>query len=648
MEEKKTSTQKDESQDIKKKRKNLFETAKKYRKQFESNWEEYERFYNGKHWSAGQRRPVKNMVFSIVEQELAILTESRPGTDVIPLEIEQEDQAKVLQYAIDSVYDSERINIKLSQGIRESLVPGPSWLWVDYNHDAENGNGNVIIKNIPWRNVWIDPAADELDQADYAFIKIPMSVEKAQRIFPESKDKIKPVKSDQYPTVQDGRDPDRHRINDPVNSEVSRFESCDMTEIEEFWFKDYSMTDIPKEETQAEIEKEREELMNGINPDVHKYEDHDAHIKDHDGLKQSLASALLQSPNPTNEMIDMAAMDEQFSLIKTIVDDHIKMHNILKEENPKAKKPKYPSFWRRTVWCESEKLVDESPEVQDGMVPLVPIYSYKVLGSIYGEGEVKNIVHCQKSYNEMDYAEYKALKLNSNSGWVIDNNSGVDKTTLDNREGIVVEKNQGTQVQRLMPGTVSPQYQVRKAQDQRSMEEISGINEITQGRRPRGITAGIAIQAVRESSITRIRQKSRNIEEYTMLRLGQLVASRIIKYWSTERKLRVYDRNGQIAFISFEPEKMQDLKYQIRMSSGTTAGLDKESIFMLMKDLLVQGIIDRRAFFKVVDIPFKNEISTDMEETEQTEQVVNQLAQENEELKQVAAQVNQLQDLTPT
>ena len=628
----------DDQKKLYKQKESDFKEMKHYRKQFETDWKEYRRFYNKKQWKNGVNRPVKNLIFTIIEAETAILTDSRPGTAVIPLEQQHEDQAKVLEAGIESVYDQQKLNLKLVQGVRDALIDGPSWLYVDYDHDLLDGLGNPTIDNLPWKFVYIDSTANEIDKANRCIIRLPVDVEELKQKYPKKAKYIKPMRVDDDEfIIQDGRRPEVARPFDQVGDEVSRYDSNHITIEEQYWTKDYSMEKIPEENTTQEILEENERLAAGENPEINKYENHERHIEGHNEfIKMAGAEALgVEVQDLTdNDIQRILELDQELGLIILLARDHIQMHEMMIEENPKAERPKYKNFWRVSYWNGKTLLSDDEPAVNDGMLPIAPIYAYKTTDNIYGESETKNIIDSQKTYNDMDYSQYKSLRLNANSGWIMDNNSGVDKDTLTNDEGIVVEKNQGTEVQRLPPGQTSPELSNRKINDQRDMEVISGINEITQGRRPKGVTAAAAIEALQQQAVGRIRLKTRNLEEYTMPRLGKLVKSRIMKYWTVERKLRIYDKNGQLKYVEYRPEELQSIQFDIREVPGSTAGLDKETIFLLFERLLANGIIDQRTFIEAVDLPYKAKIIESMNQNDEVQQMLLMLQEENAMLKQ--------------
>jgi len=642
--------EKEEKEDPAKKVDKLLKEGAKYRKQFEKGWKEAEDFYNGNQWPIQEPRPTKNFVFTIVEAEVPVLTDSLPSTDVIAYEEEKQDDAKILESCIHYTYEANHLFLKLTQGVRASLVTGTGWLYTDFDPDLENGQGLGIIKNIPWRSVFVDPSATEIDEADYVLINIPANLEHTKRRFPEVADQIKSQKLDKEmtddPTNTLGSFYEKRWTNGSFGEEsVSRYLSDNMCLINECWLKDYSQEPIPQDETAQMILEETQQFEKGENPDVGKFEDHEAHIQAHLQHKMKLASEAAGVPPEMlgQDAMDALSQDPTYSLLFALMDDHIEMHKVFQKDNPQGLKPKYKNNMRLIMKTGSTILYDGDSPVDDGLYPLVPIYCYKHENSIYGIGEVKNIIPVQKSFNEMDWMELQGLRLNANSGWVVDEESGVDQNTLTNEQGIVVKKKAGTEVQRLSPGQVSPQFEARKNYDRQAIEIISGINEASQGRRPTGVTAARAIEALQQQSIGRIRLKTNTLAQYSMLRLGWLTASRILKYWSSERQLRIYDKNGQIKRIDFDPERLQELKYDVKMAPGSVAGLDKESIFAVAKELFLAQAIDAKTLVEMTDLPYKNHILENIAARDQMRQQLEQATLQNEELK-AQVQVHQSLD----
>lgn len=614
-----------------------FAEAKTYRDKREEKWRECEDFYFGNHWK-DQKKSYKNLVFSFVEQEAASLTDAIPGTDVLAYKEGQEARAKMLESAIHFVYDRNKVFLKDVMAIKASLKTGNGWQYVDFDPDADNGKGMPVIKNIPWQYVYIDPAATEIDEASFVGIKFPIRADEAKRRFPKFAGEVKGSSDDEngYASHQ-GEKEDRASYNVGRTGREDKAKLDDMVMLEEAWLRSYEMVKVPEEETLAEIEKETEEFFKGENPDISRFEDHVAHIESHEAQIPAIVSQFLQiDPALVTEadIENLRANDPEASLILSMIEDHIRIHKEYYKLNPKGERPKYNSNLRLVMKIGKTIVYDGEAPVDDGKVPLVPWYCYKDEESIYAMGEVEQILPIQKSFNEMDDAEYVSLKLTSNPGWKVSQGAGIKPSSITNRPGQVFVVNEGHTFERLQPGITSTQLEQRKMSDLQAMQILTGQNEASQGRVAGGVTAARAIEALQSQTNGRYRLKTSAIAMYSCQRRAELVASRIAKYWTTERYMRVSNNStGEVFAMIFKPEDVKDLEYEIRVMPGALAGVDKQALYDVMSGFVEKGMITPKTFFETVDIPHKKKILEDLAAQDELTQQAQMLAQENEQLK---------------
>lgn len=614
-----------------------FKEAKAYRETFEEEWKECEDFYNGKHWK-DKNRSFKNLVFPLVEQEVSVLTDSLPSTDILARKEDREQDAKTLEASIHFTYEQQNFFLKLTMALRAALKTGSAYHYVDYDPDADEGQGITTIKNIPWEHVFLDPAANDIDEASFVGIKFPVRVDEAKRKFPKFKDKIKSTTGGdtEQSSNANGLREDRANYGQTQSGQDERFKLDDMCMIEEAWLKDWTMVKIEESETAEEIKEETEEFFNGVNADIGRFEDHAKHIEAHTQQRMAIAAEALQLDPAmiTDNDIEQLKADPQLGIVLLMIEDHIKIHEQYLKTNPDGKCLKYENGLRLVIKIGAVIVYDGPAPVEDGIVPLVPYYCYKDENSIYGTGEVKNILPSQKSFNEMDNAEYESLHLTSNPGWVMESNCGIDPTTITNKRGKVFQINPGTQFRRLEPGQTSPQLSMRKQSDHQFMMIVTGMNEASQGRQPGGVTAAKAIERLQQQTNGRIRLKSSQLALYSMPRLGKLVASRNAKYWTTERLMRVTDSSsGEVKLVKFSPEQVEDLEYDVRVVQSSLAGTDKEAQAEVMAAYVEKGWIPPKVYFQIVDVPNKKKVLEALEENDQQKMMMQQLMAENEQLK---------------
>jgi hypothetical protein len=626
------------SEDILKKQKRLVKEATAYVKPFRKDLKQYEDFYDGKQWPFGQNRPVRNEILKIIETEVPILTDSSPGIDILAEQEGREQDAELLQSAIHNVFDFNNVDSLLEEVVRSSLVSWSGWLYPDFDPDAAHGDGEIIIKILPWRQVLVDPTAVSIDKANYAIMQVPTKIDEIKRRFGA---KAKDIKPQRITMTEQGDILDKSQTESfdsnffgESEQEGNKFNLDNMAILEETWLRDYSTIPIPEEETLAEIQAENEELMNGINPRANRYENHEAHLEGHAVQLIQILSQALQVPTSeiTQEDIEALKQDEMLGVLIEIHQDHAKTHELLFEENPKAEKPKYATNWRVLINVGEIILYDGAPEVLDGMIPLVNVHAYKN-GTWHGFGEVKNIIEIQKTLNENRYAMLQGLRLMSNPIWIRDEDSGVPADQINNEPGAVYTKKRGTELRRESGVPVSADLVRQVEQDAVVMGAISGLNEATQGVSPGASASGRQTRILRDQAVGRIRLKSRHIID-SMDRLGQLTASRIVQYYPPEKMLRTKSDTGDVQFQRFDPERVQDLKYFVNVVPGTTAGIDKEVIEAEARALLDGGQIDFKEFLAISSLPFKDTLLKSRAEKDELAQALQELEQGNQQLEQ--------------
>lgn len=199
--------------------------------------------------------------------------------------------------------------------------------------------------------------------------------------------------------------------------------------------------------------------------------------------------------------------------------------------------------------------VDDSP-YRDGLKPYVRFINTIVPGRFWGEGEILPYIHVQDMINRTLATIYDYLNSMTNPVWIIDNDSGVDPNLITNQIGLILVKNRGSEVRREQPpGLPSEVFNFYNTMTQEYDTE-SGIHDITQGRKPIGITAAEAISTMQEAAQTRIRLKERNMQA-SLNQMGHLVVSRMLQYY---RKPRIVKITGNAQFPEYYEFYIEDTK----------------------------------------------------------------------------------------
>lgn len=623
-----------------------------YRRPFEKDWREQDNAYYGKQHKTGEdKKTVKNHIFKIIEGEIPILTDSMPGTQVTANTEKKQADADILNKAIKFVYQDQNLPLRIPTLVRSALTSAPGFLYAYYNPDADGGEGKIEYKQLDWDNVFLDGNVDTIEQSEKGRIEIPSRRESVARTWPEKRKEI--LGSSQEKDSKGVSDPDHFEDRDHSNANEGigkphKHNAKDIVKEVHTWIKSYDLEEIPQEDTLAELEKEKAQLLGEEVPDISKWENHDAHIAGHSQLRGEVLAQINLPPDTPIEIVSQtietllqqnpaAQQLAGILLIVKKIDNHIEEHAEFKKLNPTSQRPKYPDGWRLIKSVNSIILYDgPNPELipgREGHIPIAPFYCYKDT-TIYGFSEVKNILSPQRTLNWMDNAEYDGLLVSSNTGWIADHEADVKSTDLTNEPGIVVKKRKGTEVRRLEAGQVSPQLTQRKEMDEAAMEQISGMNEATQGQLPSSGASGVTVQKLQTQAIGRIRLKDRYLQHYSMRRLAILTAILIENHWTSEKRFRLRSDDSQIEDVVFKPFDIQQLDYEISIAPGSMAGIDKDALNALYLQLfqVSGGQMSFEDLLLVSDFPKKDILLKRIKERNEQAQATEQLQAEVERL----------------
>jgi len=269
-------------------------------------------------------------------------------------------------------------------------------------------------------------------------------------------------------------------------------------------------------------------------------------------------------------------------------------------------KPKYKNG-RMVTYTKSCILDDKKNPYDDGKFPFVMYTAIDDGFSIWGEGVVKQLIPLQEAVNDLNNQVIDNAKMTANMQWIIDKNAGIEKGKLTNRPGLIIRKNPGTEVRRDAPPPM-PSYVGDKIMElKRDMETISGIHDVTQGRRPAGITAAAAIEKLQEAGQGRIRLMVKRFERF-ISELGQMEYSRMKQFWVTPRMIKATENAFGVSFFEISKEDMTNEIPNIFIYGGATMPYDKgtrlQQYIQLAQTQAEDGkpMVDREALLDAMEI----------------------------------------------
>jgi hypothetical protein len=220
-------------------------------------------------------------------------------------------------------------------------------------------------------------------------------------------------------------------------------------------------------------------------------------------------------------------------------------------------KKRYPQG--KIITVTSNKILLQSAESprKDGKKPYVRYVDMMRPNRFYGDGEIEQLFEMQRLLNKVLANITDCFTMMGNPTWIIDTNSGVDPEMITNIVGQIITKNPGSEVRREqappMPAYIMNFY----IELQKLIDQISGMHDITQGRKPTGVTAAEAISELQEAAQTRIRLKERNLQS-SLTQLGHLVINTMMQYYTVPRVARITKNTKWPEFFEFYFKNTED------------------------------------------------------------------------------------------
>lgn len=289
-------------------------------------------------------------------------------------------------------------------------------------------------------------------------------------------------------------------------------------------------------------------------------------------------------------------------------------------------KKKFPNG--KKIVVSNGVLLESGPNPYDhGEFPYQRWQNYVLPREFWGMSEIEQLEGPQKTYNKVMSFVLDIMTLMGNPIWVVDTTSGVDPENLFNRPGQVVEKEPGSEVRRESGVELQPYIMQFADKLKEIFDQIGGSNDITRGVNPTGVTAASAISDLQNAAQTRIRQKSRGLDEY-LQQVGQQYIALVFQFYSAPRIIRLTGNEGANKYFKFHVQQSEDGsragyvenfspdgkslgiqeyllrgKLDVRVTTGTALPFNKSEKEQRLFGLFDRQLIDQEEVLKGMDYP---------------------------------------------
>ena len=157
-------------------------------------WKDYMSAYDGSYFVNDSRpdyksNQVTNLVFSTIESIRPIMTDNNPKFIAVPNNPQGLEFSNDVQMALDYEWDREKMPTKLPAQLIPMLVYGTAVWFVQW--DGKEGEyGNIKIKEVDPFNIFPDPLAENVDNAEYIVYATYKNANQIKQQFPDKANAI--------------------------------------------------------------------------------------------------------------------------------------------------------------------------------------------------------------------------------------------------------------------------------------------------------------------------------------------------------------------------------------------------------------------------------------------------------------------------
>jgi len=563
------------------------------------------RFYNMDHWE--KKMPehramvVDNRCFANVESVLPIITDNRPRAEIVANEGADKELVEMLADAYYAKWDDLDLQMKGEQAVKDALTLSEGYWKVYWDPIAANGYGDLRVDVVSPKNIFFDPNARDYLLKDAYYVGYHANVrlgglkarypDKARRL--EAKwiiNNLPPDARDSFnneslsgETVTDDGDGEGTSW---VNAKGGLLDGSEKMELTEVWIDDMTI----------------EELT----PD---------YIVTLDGEGQ---------PQEYDESIATQMLEQGIEFEIIAAKDLPKMGY----EDGTRHRRKYPNG--RIITTAGDVLLRDKPSpYKHGRSPYVRFFRYPVPDRGYFYSEIDQIIPLQMELDKRKSQIVDLLNITANPPMLVNIASGIQPNKMTNEPGLIIPVNMD--VDRAAKWLQSPNVpsaafaQVETiSQD---IDTVSGVHDITQGRRPTGITAAAAIETLQEAAQTRPRLGARYYE-YSLKLASELMLNIIWDYYRNNRTIRKKVVGGyEYKVVNFANAELAGGMPDVIIKSGSTMPVSAAIKRQNSMELRAMGVIDNKAVLDVFDWDDKEAILARMEKAAQEQMQAEMAAQ---------------------
>lgn len=531
----------------------LYDEARTHRADWDKVWKQSWRFYVGDQWPqlpSWKADPVENYIFSKVETILPILTDNRPTIHVLPREAGYDDYAEHMHNLFSYLWDRLNMDDTVLEATKNCLIFGKGIYYSYWDYEKEE----IASVSVDPQNIFIDPLARRITDARYLIHIARMSSWDILNMWPDAEGRFK-----------EGA----QMVPEPAQKGVIGTGDKQSVHIGQA----YADPSIPVGRTVPWVRAG----MQGFGS----VEDDTVQVLQF-WIRDPAVSTKAMLDRDGKQMTDTAG-NELF-----------------------VEKRAYPGG--RHIVLAGDRVIHDGPNPFDHQqFPYVEQDCHRIPGGFWGISAVQQLIPIQRELNKTLGQLIDNRNLMGNLMWKVGSNSGIKADQIVAKPGLVVVKTPGSEVDTVdvkpLPAYISGLIDHTML----ALDRVSGVSDVTEGRKPTGITAGIAIESLQEAGQTRLRALVRNLEN-AIRNLGTQWVGLAQQFYQEAKTIRVTDpETGQFSFDLVGPEQLR-AQWEVEVAAGSTLPRSREVRQGQAVELYQLGIFDAEELLKWIQHPGRDDL----------------------------------------
>ncbi|QDP50667.1 MAG: putative portal protein [Prokaryotic dsDNA virus sp.] len=628
-----------------------------------------------------------NRIMPVVEMLNFYATSSKPRWQAVGAEGSDVDVASVFSDMADYIWDQSDGSTLYANAINDAVTKSIGYLLVNVDKDADNGMGEVIIKNPEPFDVFVDPKSRDMlfRDANYIVVRKILPKEHLYSLFPEHKSKIKKASSidDQdfdYSEKSTGSDRKDFSYKDIDSNEsvtldgehddlielMEHYEKIKVSYINAFYRQklepqvlDQLKMQVEEAMKQLQAEKQvqfleqQQQMQIAVQEGKMIPERYELEIA-------NMQKAIEQEIQQASQSM-MAELQEKASTVQNTIITEEEFNLIKKDPNFSETLVDYVQFYgtRIKLCCVVGDKTLYTKVLPEGITeyPIIPFH-FKWTGTPFPISAVSPLIGKQREINKSHQILVHNASLGSSLRWMHEEGS-IDTDYWErysSSPGALLPIRPGsTPPTPVQPAPLNSAFFQIVQSAKNDMEYLAGIYSSMMGDSGAANETYRGMLALDEYGTRRIKQWMQNSLEPALKQLGTLVKQFTQSVYTAQKVFRIVqpsalqeERKVEINIPIYNDfgeavGKIMDYsaaKFDVRIVAGSTLPVNRWAYVAELKELMQLGIIDDIALLAETDIKNKEQIA---KRKSMYSQMQSQLGSQEEQIKDLSGTIETLE-----